>query len=371
MTPKKNIVFVERNNFGGLAHYAHEVCSALAHEGHKITLICFGRFEVPLQLRNYDTIEFPYKQSATRIGKGILNIKYAFYTLSTICKTNPDAVFLNGYQPMFSLPIAIFRPRTVPIFCIQHEVEPRIGNKHISFFQKYFYKIVTAMIVHRNTYSKDLLKIKYKVRSSILTINLGLFTTDLFGKETVEYNHKKTTILSFGTVRPDKGLDLLVKAYPGRSQCGDLYLQIAGQANKKYGEYFTKVIADKKNIYWNRNFISTSKIGSIYNNASFVVLPFLECTQSASLRLAMFFETPVIASDVGEIPAFLEKYQVGIMVPRGNIEALRQAMITLATSPDKRNKYKANIKYLNSRSEMSWQTILRELFDEISERKLW
>lgn len=362
---------MERYNSGGLAHYAHEFCSALALEGHEIALFCFGCFEVPPQQRAYTIIESPDKRAISRIGKGILNFVFAFRVIKSIFKTRPKAVFLDGFQPMFSLPIALFCRKYIPVFCIQHEVEPRIGDKRISFFQKNFYNIVSAMIVHRNTHSKHLLEEKYGVTKPIFTIDLGLYTTDLFGKETAGDTHEKTKILSFGTVRPDKGLDLLVKAYPGRNQCDDLRLQIAGQARGEYAEYFAKVVAEKEDVSWNRNFIPTSEIGAIYSEASFVVLPFLECTQSASLRMAMYFEKPVIASSVGEIPVFIDKYHVGIQVPRGDVDALCQAMIFLATNPDLRNEYINNIKLLNKSSELSWRTIIRDLFDEIKEREIW
>jgi glycosyltransferase involved in cell wall biosynthesis len=85
----------------------------------------------------------------------------------------------------------------------------------------------------------------------------------------------------------------------------------------------------------------------------------------------MYFEKPVIASSVGEIPIFIEKYHVGIQVPRGDVDALRQAMITLATNPDMRNEYINNIKLLNKSSELSWRTIIRDLFDEIKEKEIW
>lgn len=372
MTKKrKKILFVERCNTGGLANYAHEFCNAMVRQGHEVTLFCLGCFEVPPQHRSYNIIESSSENYATRVAKGMQNLKFALRAVAAIRDTNADAVFLDAYQPMLSWPFVFLRPKSVPVFCIQHEVEPRIGDIKISWFQQDFYRRTTALMVHRNTHARDTLVNKYGIRTPILVIDHGLYETDLFGKEAAGVGAGKGSILSFGTVREDKGLDILVKAYPGREKCKGLGLVIAGQAKGEYGEYFSKVVANQPDTRWDRNYISAIETGSLYRDAAFVVLPFIECTQSGTLRLAMFFETPVIASAVGELPAFIKQHQVGMLVPAGDVGALQEAIITLANDPAKRAQYVVNIRRLNSGVKLSWQKIVQELFIELEVKGLW
>jgi glycosyltransferase involved in cell wall biosynthesis len=367
----KRILILGNCNAGGLAHYVHEVGLNLTRLGHEVTLMDLGPFEVPEHFRRYDVLEVQRVNGPSKVAKGLSNLKLALAALRFVGKRRPDAVLINGYDPLMTWPFAFLRPRGIPLFCIQHEVEPRIGKRRISWCQQNAYTRMTAMVVHRNNHSRDLLLHKYRIKVPILVIDHGLYETNLFGKQPEDVSAFKKSILSFGMVRSDKGLDLLVKAYPGSEKCQGLRLVIAGRAKGNYGEYFSKVVAGRSDVIWDPNYVPLAKTGALYREAAFAVLPFIECTQSGSLRLAMFFETPVIASAVGEIPDFINTHQVGMLVSPGNVGGLREAIATLANEPRRQAEYRLNIRRLNESQELSWQKIIQKLLQELEEKHLF
>jgi glycosyltransferase involved in cell wall biosynthesis len=230
---------------------------------------------------------------------------------------------------------------------------------------------MTAIIVHRSNRRSDRILIdKYKVRVPVLSIDHGLYETDLFGKSRAQDPRNKSTILSFGHVRPDKGLDLLVRAYPGRDECAGLKLLIVGKAQRGYGAYFEEVVAGCKDAVWDQCYTPPEEIGKLYTDAAFAVLPYLECSQSGTLRLAMFLDTPVIASTAGDMPDFINRHEVGMVVPKGDMESLRRAMKTLANDPERRARYVRNMQALRSKPEMRWRVIVERLFEELRQRQL-
>jgi glycosyltransferase involved in cell wall biosynthesis len=298
----------------------------------------------------------------------LLNLGFVIQALSVFRRTQPAAIFFNEYQPYMAWLLAVLRPRHIPFYCIQHEVEPRLGRRQIGWFQRDFYNRASAMVVHRHNHSRDLLLHKYKIRTPIVTMEFGNTQTDLFGKECAGSALHKSTILNFGEVRPDKGLDLLVKAFPGPENCNGLQLKIAGQALPAYRDYFAKLVAGNPQVIWENRYVPLAETGSLHRDAAFVVLPFLACSQSASLRLAMFFETPVVASAVGELTGFVNQHQVGMLVPPGNVGALRDALLEMSTNPHKRTQYVQNIRQLNRNKNLTWRSIVQDLLRELSEK---
>jgi len=368
---KRSILFIGLNGRGGMAHYTHEFCSSLVSLGHDVTMVCLGSFEVPTRFRSYRVVEVQANIGPKRFAYVLSIVKSLVVSLRLTKKLLPDAIFFNVYQPLMGWPFACLRPRRSPLFCIQHEVEPRMMPRHISMLQRDFYRKCTAIVVHRHTHSRDLLVQKYRIKVPILSIDFGLYQTDLFGKESISLEGTKSTILSFGSIRPDKGLDLLVKAYPGREKCLGLRLVIAGQAKKSYGKYFSSLVANRDDVTWDRNYVPLEDTAKLYRDAAFVVLPFRECTQTASMRLAMFFEIPIIASAVGEIPWFIETYKVGMLVPRGDIGALGEAITMMASNSAARDSYIENIRRLRQCPELSWKRIVMGLLQDLDERRLW
>lgn len=101
-------------------------------------------------------------------------------------------------------------------------------------------------------------------------------------------------ILFFGRVEKYKGIDILLKAFLASNI--NRPLVIAGK-----GEFEGKI--KTSNIIYIDRYINDEEIRSMYENARYVVYPYISATQSGVLSVASFFKKPMVLSD---IPFFKE-----------------------------------------------------------------
>ncbi|WP_174589773.1 glycosyltransferase [Methanocella conradii] len=140
-------------------------------------------------------------------------------------------------------------------------------------------------------------------------------------------------ILSFGLIRPYKGVPNLIKAF------GDLphemaeksRLLIAGEVWEDR-EAVTKAINDcryKDRITLVNSYIPDSLIPVYFNASDVVVLPYLRASQSGVAHIAMSFGKPIVVSRVGGLEESMAGYEGTYFIPPGDISAIRDAIIKL------------------------------------------
>jgi glycosyltransferase involved in cell wall biosynthesis len=78
--------------------------------------------------------------------------------------------------------------------------------------------------------------------------------------------------------------------------------------------------------------------------ASLVVCPYIDASQSGVVLTAYAFNKPVVATNVGGIPEYIEDGVTGKIVPLKNPEALADAIIDLLSNADLRNQMSETIK---------------------------
>lgn len=133
-------------------------------------------------------------------------------------------------------------------------------------------------------------------------------------------------LLFFGTIRRNKGLDLLLQAaesLPGFS------ITIAGESHDS--EYFEgQILPQVKRLRemgipvdLQNRFTPEEEVGPLFARHSAIVLPYTQkfVAQSGVVFLALAHELPVIASEVGGLRDLFSQYEVGVtfrdLTPRG------------------------------------------------------
>ena len=369
ISTKGTVLFISMPWAGGLAHYANDFCNALVPHFPKVVLLTLAPFEIPKQFRSYYVEEVAKKQIRNKIAYVANTLRSLVVALRITHQEHPTLVIINGYQPVMSWWYRMLRPAKVPIFCIQHEVEPRLGSKAVSWFQRDFYRRVPGLIVHRYTDACDVLVKKYGVRRKIIQIDHGVYGSDIFGRDNRPQEAVESTMLSFGAVRPDKGVNVLLQAYPGATACAGLKLRIVGKAVSGYANKIETLITQhshKGDIEWFNDYIPLKATAEYYQKAAVVVLPFIVGRQSGTLRLALFFGKPVIVTDTGELPHLVKKYGFGLVVPPNDVEALRAALVELSNNASLRQELAAKACIFRDGPNLSWATIVGDLLKHLS-----
>jgi len=138
-------------------------------------------------------------------------------------------------------------------------------------------------------------------------------------------------LLFFGTIRPYKGLDVLLEAL---SQTPDVTLTIAGEfweQRAEYDELITRLgLTERVTII--AGYLPSSRFGEVFGEADVLVLPYRSGTGSIVQEVGFRFGLPVIATTVGSIGDGIDHDQTGLLIDPNSPQALADAL-KAANSP--------------------------------------
>jgi glycosyltransferase involved in cell wall biosynthesis len=169
---------------------------------------------------------------------------------------------------------------------------------------------------------------------------------------------KPPVFLFFGRIEAYKGLGFALEAGELLASRGSTFrLMIAGT-----GSALDQHRAQIREMPWvelmDRR-IHADEIPQIFEQASAVVLPYTDATQSGVAAMAFGFGRPVIASGVGGLPDVVANECNGLLVPPKNVGALAEAMARFILS-EKMGEQLRNGAMESACRELSWDAIARE-----------
>jgi len=130
--------------------------------------------------------------------------------------------------------------------------------------------------------------------------------------------------LFFGHVRPFKGLDIALRAWPRlRTQ---VTLVVAGEAWWKGEAEYRELARGLENVVLDFRFIPNAEIATYFAAADVVLAPYRIEAQSGVALTAFHFARPVIATTVGGLPEIIEEGGNGMLVPPEDPAALAAAV---------------------------------------------
>jgi glycosyltransferase involved in cell wall biosynthesis len=74
-------------------------------------------------------------------------------------------------------------------------------------------------------------------------------------------------------------------------------------------------------------YVPNDEMATYFCAADAVVLPYLEATQSGIAQVAVGFEKPIIATNVGGIADVVEHERTGLLVPKADTAAMAAAIV--------------------------------------------
>lgn len=144
-----------------------------------------------------------------------------------------------------------------------------------------------------------------------------------------ELQNQDGYVLFFGKIEYYKGLENLYHAFLKDPALKNKKLVIAGSGKI----YFTRQREYEENVIWINRFIAEQEIAHLFTNASLLVLPYLNATQSAVSSLAYHYGLPVIASDIPGLRETIQHQQTGILYPPHEQGSLANAITNTLNDP--------------------------------------
>ena len=105
-------------------------------------------------------------------------------------------------------------------------------------------------------------------------------------------------------------------------------------------------------------------IQELFEETSFVVMPYTDATQTGIIQVAYSFNKPVIATSVGSLPELVQNKKRGLLIPPKSTKKLKEAIEFLLSKPETAKKYGENAgKFMEE--ELDWNKIVKKLYGDL------
>ena len=174
-------------------------------------------------------------------------------------------------------------------------------------------------------------------------------------------------ILSFGLLRPYKGLENLLEAY-GRVAASGAELWVVGNPRMDVGPLQRQAEDAGGRVRFVTRFVDEAEIPAIFRRADLVVLPYLDAEHSGVLYTGLAFGKPLVLSAVGGFPE-VAAAGAARLVPPGDTDELAATLAELVGDEAARSELAAAASRAAS-GPFSWEESARlhlDLYRELIE----
>ena len=166
----------------------------------------------------------------------------------------------------------------------------------------------------------------------------------------------KTRLLFFGVVRPDKGLDILLRALARAPE--HVTLTVAGEFADGTAEtqQLITALGLGTRVTLREGYLPAAELPALFAAADALVLPYREATASQNVLLAFSYGVPVIATTAGALAEAVRDGVDGLTCAPGDVDDLTRALTELA-DPATARRLRAGVRPVDP--EPYWTAYLR------------
>lgn len=168
-------------------------------------------------------------------------------------------------------------------------------------------------------------------------------------------------VLSFGLLRPYKGIENLLAAFERATASSAAELWIVGNPRMDVGPLRELADRAKGRVRFVTRFVDDAEIPAIFRRADLVVLPYLDAEHSGVLYTALAFGKPMVLSAVGGFPEVAEA-GAARLVPPDDTAALAAAIEELVGDETARAELAA-VATRAAAGPFSWDEAARRTID--------
>jgi len=330
-----------------LANALSELC--------RVTLLLPNKAAGYCKASSSDQVELHYfHMPRIRYPSSLLMVRSIFKTIN---HTRPQVVHQIASHPWFDMALPLF-PK-IPLVTTIHDVRRHPGDRAtVHLFHRQKWQRANQVIVHAESIKQQMLKLKPSLDGRLHVVPIGALDFYKAWDSEETDAEESPTILFFGRIWPYKGLQYLIEAEPLiTSRVPEARIVIAGCGEPF--EKYERMMVNRDHFIVHNYRIPNKMVASLFQQASVVVLPYVEASQSGVVAVAYAFGKPVVASAVGGVPEMVDHGQTGYLVPPSDSRGLAEAVVTLLK--DRRLREQMGRQALEkAKSELSWHTIARQ-----------
>ena len=352
---------------GGIAQFSDSLANML-ESSQNLEKINYKRLYPSLLFPGKSQFVEGYNESNESTLNGIDSINL-FSSCKLILKTKKEVgnnVLLNVYWMSFFAPIlgfmCKFTSRKVKKIALIHNLIPHENRFFDSILTRFYVNQQDAFIVLSEKVKQDVLQLKPNAK--VLTLfhplydHFGVKVDKCIAREKYGITIDKKVLLFFGLIREYKGLDILLNAL---SELDDSYvLIIAGECYggfDKYQEIINRKGLKNKILHLDC-FVPDSEIQYLFSATDVCVLPYKNATQSGVTAVALHYDLPIVATNVGALNEYIKDDITGKLVPPNNSFELALALKKV-TNPNVLENMAREI--IELKKNLSWEKFATEL----------
>jgi len=225
------------------------------------------------------------------------------------------------------------------VWGIVHNVTPHDSGRFSAWLMGWMLRRLDRIIVHGEQARGDALALGVKPEAITVLALPSPWPEE--GTLAPGNTDGQLRVLFFGTIRPYKGLDVLLEAV---AQVDSVTLHVAGEfwePRERYDEQIARLgIGDRVKI--TAGYVPSASFAQVFSGADVLVLPYRRGTGSIVKEVGFRFGIPVIATRVGAIADGIEHGQNGLVISPDSVSDLVFAL-TEASNPATRERWRAGI----------------------------
>lgn len=311
-----------------------------------------------------DCLDLEHTYVLNRVNRNKLsmaNIVSYFQLICFILKVKADSIYSTIIFHVIDWPLFLFAKKVNSAFHdpIPHSSSNVEKNKKM---YKQMIDCVKSCVIFNSCTKQEFIETFNIPEKNVYISKLGL--NDLFLNFTTDKKVNYEYILFWGRIEPYKGIEYLLEAMVEvHKHFPDTKLVIAGRGKVYFDDQPYKNL---DYISFDNRFLSVSELANLVKNCKYVVCPYKDATQSGVVTTAFAFDKPVIGTNVGAIPEYVQHEKFGIIVPPCDSKSLAEAIMKLEVDSDYINQLSSNIHRYYSKGEGNWNAIADNLLNHLS-----
>jgi glycosyltransferase involved in cell wall biosynthesis len=348
---------IETGGWGGIAHYAWNLCQALAGNGAAVTLLTNTALELAAHPRRFavdgcfDSLAGYPRTALTLLGR--------------LTRLRPDVIHVqSAVSTRFDALLWPLLRRRAPLVMTAHNVRSHEPARWESWTLWRCLRTADAVIVH-TAESAQVVASRLGAGKLVRVVHHGHY--DFFvraaeedrvaARRRLDLPLDGKILLAFGAIRPYKGLLELIATLPRiRQRHPDAFLVIAGPLlvgkENEYREAIRRAGMEQATAFRSR-YVPHEQVAAYFAAADVALYNYRDVTDSGSLRIACSLGTPVVATAVGGFREFLADGRTGRLVPAGDVASLASAVCDTLDDPASAGRMAAAARALAG-SRWSW-----------------
>jgi glycosyltransferase involved in cell wall biosynthesis len=270
-----------------------------------------------------------------------------------------DVLLLSIPTAFHVIPYSIIRFAARPrrTIGVVHNVTPHEQRLGSTMLMKLLLNLCDELIVHSEEAAEQV-KSLVKSKVSISTLKLpSPWQMRKLSRVNQRAEGAVPRFLFFGTVRPYKGLDLLLEALSQVPRCelivaGDFWEPVA-----RYQQLITELGLDTR-VELRPGYVEVGSLEEVFSRCDALVLPYRSGTGSIVRELGFSFGLPALATRVGSIAETIVDGENGLIVEPQSVEALVEGLQKLCDDAQLK-RLKKGVAKLSSDSDAEWERYCR------------